>query len=45
MIMRLKSGKESLPILFSLLLGGDNARRWRGAAQVIDVPMQGNPVV
>lgn len=38
-IVRLESGKQPQPILVSLLLDGDNARRWRGAAQVIDVPV------
>lgn len=42
MIVRLKSGKQSLSVLFPLLFGGDNARRWRGATQVVDVPMQGD---
>lgn len=39
MIMRLKSSKQPLSILVSLLLDRDNAGRRRGAAQVVDVPM------
>ena len=44
-IVGLEGGKQSLSILFSLLLHGDDAGRWRGAAQIIDVPMQGKPIM
>jgi hypothetical protein len=41
-VVRLESSKQPLPILLSLLLGRDDARRRGRAAQIVDIPISRN---